>query len=97
MLELNRLLSRYNPATGELADAKPTERRLADVRGCFADAAAYEAALVAGNPLLYRLASVEPAAGEGDLHYGVIAKRNFRCVVVERNGEPALLERARVL
>lgn len=71
MIDPDRLLSRYNPATGELAGAKPIERRLADLRGCFADTAAYAAALAAGNPLLYRVASVEPAAGEGDLHYGV--------------------------
>lgn len=71
MLDLDQLLSRYNPATGELAGAKPTERYLADLRGCFADPAAYEAVLAADNPLLYRVASVEPAAGEGDLHYGV--------------------------
>jgi glucose-6-phosphate isomerase, archaeal len=71
MFNIDQLLSRYNPATGELAGAKATERHLADLRGCFADAKAYEAALAAGNPLLYRVASVEPAAGEGDLHYGV--------------------------
>lgn len=71
MIDPERLLSRYNPATGELAGAKPVERHLADLRGCFADAAAYDMALITGNPLLYRVASVEPAAGEGDLHYGV--------------------------
>lgn len=71
LIDPERLLSSYNPATGELARTKPVERRLADLRGCFAGAAAYEAALTAGNPLLYRVASVEPAAGEGDLHYGV--------------------------
>jgi len=71
MPPIEPLLSRYNPATGELAGAKATERHLADLRGCFADATAYAAALAAGNPLLYRVASVEPAAGEGDLHYGV--------------------------
>lgn len=71
MFNLDQLLSRYDPATGELAGAKPVERHLADLRGCFADSAAYEAALARGNPLLYRVASVEPATGEGDLHYGV--------------------------
>lgn len=71
MLDLDHLISRYDPATGELAGTKPTERRLADLRGCFVDTAAFDTALAAGNPLLYRVASVEPAAGEGDLHYGV--------------------------
>ena len=71
MLDLENLISRYDPTTGALAGINPTERRLADLRGCFADTAAFDAALAAGNPLLYRVASVEPAMGEGDLHYGV--------------------------
>lgn len=71
MPPFEQLLSRYDPATGEIAGAQPAERRLADLRGCFADADAYAAALARGNPLLYRVASVEPAGGEGDLHYGI--------------------------
>ena len=47
------------------------ERRLSDLRGCFADAAAYERALALDNPLIYPSAAVEPAAGDGDLHYGI--------------------------
>jgi glucose-6-phosphate isomerase len=42
-----------------------------DLRGSFYDAAAYEAALAAGDPLLYSVASVEPASGDGQLHYGL--------------------------
>lgn len=57
--------------TGEIAGAPSVSRHLKDLRGCFADKEAYEAALGAGNPLLYRVASVEPADGEGDLHHGV--------------------------
>lgn len=71
MLPLEKLLSRYDPLTGTVAGASPTLRHLSDLRGCFADAAAYAAALAAGNPLIYSVASVEPAPGEGDLHYGV--------------------------
>lgn len=71
MPDPNTILSRYDPVTGELAGATPVVRRLSDLRGCFANAAAYETALAAGNPLLYRVASVEAAAGEGDLHYGI--------------------------
>lgn len=48
-----------------------TERRLADLRGCFADSHAYEAALARGNPLVYAVTSVEPASGDGQLHYGL--------------------------
>ena len=71
MLNLERLLSRFDPRTGIIADAPITQRHLSDLRGCFADTAACDAALAAGNPLLYRVAAVEPASGEGDLHYGV--------------------------
>ncbi len=85
MFNLDQILSRYDPASGELAGAKPVERRLADLRGCFADKAAYEAALARGNPLLYRVASVEPAAGDGDLHYGV------GCVMPGRIGDEYFL------
>ena len=47
------------------------ERRLSDLRGCFRDAAAYEAALAQGNPLLYAVASFEKPTGAGQLHYGL--------------------------
>ena len=40
-------------------------RHLADLRGSFADSAAYEAALTGGNPLLYQVSAVEPATGDG--------------------------------
>ncbi len=48
-----------------------TERRLSDLRGCFRDPIAYEAALTVGDPLLYAVTAVEPASGEGQLHYGL--------------------------
>jgi len=66
-----KLLSQYHPVTGEMPGATMVKRHLNDLRGCFADTAAYEAALAAGNPLLYSVGAVEPADGEGDLHYGV--------------------------
>ena len=71
MMPLEKLLSQYNPVTGEMPGAAMVKRHLSDLRGCFADTAAYEAALAAGNPLLYSVGAVEPAGGEGDLHYGV--------------------------
>lgn len=85
MLPIDKLLSRYNAATGEIAGATATSRHLADLRGCFADAAAYAAALACGNPLVYRVASVEPAPGEGDLHYGV------GCIMPGRIGDEYFL------
>ncbi|WP_404425436.1 glucose-6-phosphate isomerase family protein [Nibricoccus sp. IMCC34717] len=68
---LESLLSRFDIASGVIAGAPRVERRLSDLKGCFADTAAYEAALAQGNPLLYTVAAVEPGTGEGDLHYGL--------------------------
>ena len=47
------------------------KRHLHDLRGCFANIEAFDKAAAAGNPLLYSVATVEPADGTGDLHYGV--------------------------
>ena len=71
MLNPEKLPSRFDPLTGEIAGAPVTKRHLSDLRGCFADTAAYETALAAGNPLLYSVASVTPADGAGDLHCGI--------------------------
>ena len=71
MLNLEQLLTRLDPVTGAIEGAPMTERHLSDLRDCFADAAAYQAALNQGDPLLYSVAGVEPANGPGDLHYGV--------------------------
>jgi len=71
MLDLKSLLSNYDPKAGTLLGAVPVERTLRDLQGCFADRAAYETALAQSNPLLYTVAAVEPARGEGDLHYGI--------------------------
>jgi glucose-6-phosphate isomerase len=71
MLSLHQLLARFDPARGEIAGTPTTTRRLSDLRGCFADTAAYERALAAGDPVVYRVASVEPASGAGDLHFGI--------------------------
>jgi glucose-6-phosphate isomerase len=46
-------------------------RHLSDLAGSFADEAAYADALKAGDPLLYEVTAVEPASGDGQLHYGL--------------------------
>ena len=52
--------------------SRPTVRRhLSDLRGSFADSAAYGAALARGDPLVYEVTAVEPAGGDGQLHYGL--------------------------
>jgi glucose-6-phosphate isomerase len=71
ILDPTKLLARFDPAKGTVGDAPLTKRYLADLRGCFCDAAAFEQALAQGNSLVYTVAAVEPAAGEGDLHYGL--------------------------
>jgi len=40
------------------------QRHLHDLRGCFCDAGAFEAAAAAGNPLLYSVGAFEPAKGD---------------------------------
>jgi glucose-6-phosphate isomerase len=70
MINLDHLLSRFDPQTGEIAGAPSVSRHLSDLRGCFACSAAYEETLQHGDPLLYRVSSIEPAGGPGDLHYG---------------------------
>jgi glucose-6-phosphate isomerase len=71
MLDIQHLLSRFDPATGVIPGAPATRRHLSDLNGCFSDTPAYEAALASGNPLVYSVATVAPAGGDGDLHYGV--------------------------
>jgi glucose-6-phosphate isomerase len=70
MFNLEKLVSQFNPATGEIPGAPTVKRHLHDLRGCFADARAFDTAAAAGNPLIYSVAAVAPAEGDGDLHYG---------------------------
>ena len=71
MLTTEKILSRFNPATGEIAGVPMVKRHLSDLRGCFADGAAFETALAENDPLIYTVASVAPADGDGDLHYSL--------------------------
>jgi glucose-6-phosphate isomerase, archaeal len=71
MLSLKDFVSSYNPVTGEIPGALVVKRHLSELRGCFADAAAFEAALATADPLLYTVAAVEPARDDGALHYGI--------------------------
>jgi glucose-6-phosphate isomerase len=62
-------VTRFDPDSGTVAGAPALERYLHDLRGAFADSAAYEAALRQGDPLLYHVTNIEPDQGEGALHY----------------------------
>jgi glucose-6-phosphate isomerase len=57
--------------TFDIKDAERTERRLSDLKDFFADDQAYEKALEKEDSLIYEVQSIEPADGEGDLHYGL--------------------------
>jgi glucose-6-phosphate isomerase len=65
------LYTLYDPKTGRLQGAPQVERRLSDLRGCFADRFAYEARLVQDDPVIYSVSSLETAQGDGQLHYGL--------------------------
>lgn len=54
-----------------LTNRPGTVRRLSDLHGCFQDKAAWETALKEGDPVIYEVTSVEPAHGEGQLHWGI--------------------------
>jgi glucose-6-phosphate isomerase len=71
MLLPNHLLTHFNPQTGEITGLKSRERLLESLRGYFLDKAAFEQSLQKGNPPVYSVASVEPADGDGQLHYGI--------------------------
>ncbi len=65
------LFVEFSTASARLGNRPAVSRRLSDLRGCFADAPAYEAALLRGDPVLYEVTAVEPATGDGQLHYGL--------------------------
>jgi glucose-6-phosphate isomerase, archaeal len=71
MTNVASLLSRFNARTGAVEGIQATSRRLADLRGAFADDAAYESALREGNPVVYTVSTLTPGEGEGALHCGV--------------------------
>jgi glucose-6-phosphate isomerase, archaeal len=65
------VLSQFNPETGEVVGYSPKPRFLENLKGYFLDEVAYLQALQAGNPVIYSVTSVEPAHGDGQLHYGL--------------------------
>jgi glucose-6-phosphate isomerase len=65
------MASRLDLSAGTIEGAAVTRRYLGDLKGSFADAAAFNRAAQEGNPLLYQVSAVEPGQGEGQLHYGL--------------------------
>ncbi len=70
-LNLHFILSQFDPETGTIGDAPITRRYLSDLKGSFHDQSAFDQDLASGDRLVYTVAAVEPAMGEGDLHYGL--------------------------
>lgn len=64
------LLSQIDP-TGEIEGVTPLSRHLDSLEGYHIDELAYQQAVQSGNPLVYSVSSVEPAHGDGQLHYGL--------------------------
>jgi glucose-6-phosphate isomerase len=71
MQHVSQLLAHIDLEQAQIVEGAETKRYLSDLRGCFADTAAFEAALAEGDRLIYSVSSVTPADGEGDLHYGL--------------------------
>lgn len=57
--------------SGTIEGAPMVERRLSDLRGIYADRRGADRLIAEGDPLVYTVASVEPADGAGQLHLGL--------------------------
>ncbi len=64
-------LSQFNRETGVITDVTPKIRYLDSLRGLFLDDTAFNHVLEINNPVIYRVSSVEPALGDGQLHYSL--------------------------
>lgn len=71
ILNAANLYSAFDPLQGTIAGSVPTERRLRDMTGYYADSHAFAALLAQGDALHYAVAAVAPAEGEGALHYAI--------------------------
>ena len=58
-------LTQFDANSGRIPGFPLAERRLSDLAGCFADPAAYAAALASGNAIVYSVSTVEPGQGAG--------------------------------
>lgn len=70
-LNIHHILSQFDPETGTIGDAPITRRYLSDLSGSFYHQAYFDKALSESDRLVYTVAAIEPAMGEGDLHYGL--------------------------
>lgn len=71
MLNLQHILSRFDLERGVILGAPLIKRYLSDLKGSFYDQMAYKKVISTDNPLIYMVSAIEPANGDGDLHYGL--------------------------
>ena len=64
-------ISQFNPQSGEVLGAAPKLRFLDSLKNYFLDVIACQGILQSVNPMVYSVTSVEPASGDGQLHYGL--------------------------
>lgn len=69
--ELARNFRRFDPATAQLEGTSAHDRKLSQLEDCYVGRDEYLAALQLGDPVIYRVSSLEEASGDGDLHLGL--------------------------
>lgn len=69
--QIQNLLAEIDVNTGAIRGIQPSPRRLSEMRGLYADRDSFEQCVAQGDPVIYSVASVEVAQGEGQLHYGL--------------------------
>lgn len=69
--QIKNLFAELDVDAGAIRGVQPTSRRLSDMRGLYADHSAFEEGVARDDPVIYSVASIEPAQGEGQLHYGL--------------------------
>lgn len=67
----SHLSANLDLSTGTIDGSSLVSRTLSELSDSFADRHAYGAALKKGNPVIYTVAPVKPAEGDGQLHYGL--------------------------
>lgn len=61
----------FDPASGALHGGVRTERHLSELAGIWIDEKGFHALVEERDPMVYSVETIEPAQGEGGLHYGI--------------------------
>ncbi len=71
IVRFSELMREFDVEEGTFSGDDCSVRRLSDLQGYFADEAAYEAALEAGDPIVYSVSAFTPSNDEGALHCAI--------------------------